>query len=189
MIDPVIFSIKILGIELALRWYGLILMTAALIGAWIAAREMKRRGGNPDWIWDGLPVILVSGVVGARLWYVLNATMGGSRYFLDSPMKVFAIPEGGLHIFGAFLFGGLAAYFYARSKKINLLMLLDSAAPALLIGQALARPANFINQELYGPPTTLPWGIQIAAENRIAPFNNLGEYPLEINPLPPNFCL
>jgi len=188
MIDPVIFTIKILGVELALRWYGLILMTAALIGSWIAASEVKRRGGNPDLVWDGLPIILVAGVVGARLWYVLNATLGGSRYFLDNPLKVLAIPEGGLHIFGAFLLGGLAAYFYARRKKIDLLMLLDSAAPALLIGQALARPANFINQELYGPPTDFPWGIPIAAENRIPPFNNLLEYPVETTRFHPTFA-
>jgi phosphatidylglycerol:prolipoprotein diacylglycerol transferase len=56
-------------------------------------------------------------------------------------------------------------------------MLLDSVAPYLLIGQALARPANFINQELYGPPTTLPWGIPIAANNRIPPYNDLIQYP------------
>ncbi len=186
--DPVIFSFKIFGIEFALRWYGLILMSAALIGTWIAARQVHRNGGNSEVIWDAMPIVLIAGVIGARLWYVINATMGGSRYFIDTPLKILAIPEGGLHIFGAFMLGGLAAYLYARNKKLDILMLLDSAAPALLIGQALARPANFINQELYGPPTDLPWGIPIRAESRIPPFNDLSLYPLETTRFHPTFA-
>ncbi len=103
-------------------------------------------------------------------------------------MKILAITEGGLHIFGAFLFGGLAAYFYARSKKVDIWLLLDSVAPALLIGQAMARPANFINQELYGPPTTLPWGIPISANHRMAPWNDLLLYPEETTRFHPTFA-
>jgi phosphatidylglycerol:prolipoprotein diacylglycerol transferase len=71
---------------------------------------------------------------------------------------------------------------------VNLVMLLDSVAPALLIGQALARPANFINQELYGPPTTLPWGIPISAERRLPPWNDLGQFPLETTRFHPTFA-
>lgn len=188
MIDPVIFTINLFGIQFSLRWYGLILMSAAVIGTWITARQLRRNGGNPDVIWDAMPIVLIMGVIGARLWYVLNATLGGSRYFIDAPLKILAIPEGGLHIFGAFLFGGLTAYLYARRKKLDILMLLDSAAPALLIGQAIARPANFINQELYGQPTNLPWGIPIAAENRIPPFDNLSLYPAESTRFHPTFA-
>jgi len=186
--DPVIFSFKIFGIEFALRWYGLILMSAALIGTWIAARQLRRNGGDAEVIWDAMPIVLIAGVIGARLWYVLNATVGGSRYFIENPLKILAIPEGGLHIFGAFILGGLAAYLYARSKKVDILMLLDSAAPALLIGQALARPANFINQELYGQPTSLPWGIPIQTESRIPPYNDLSLYPLESTRFHPTFA-
>jgi len=186
--DPVIFSFKIFGMELALRWYGLILMSAALFGTWIAARQVRRNGGDAEVIWDAMPAVLIAGVIGARLWYVLNATVGGSRYFIDNPLKILAIPEGGLHIFGAFILGGLAAYLYARSKKVDILMLLDSAAPALLIGQALARPANFINQELYGQPTDLPWGIPIQAESRIPPYNDLSLYPLDSARFHPTFA-
>jgi phosphatidylglycerol:prolipoprotein diacylglycerol transferase len=119
---------------------------------------------------------------------VLNATLGGSRYYLENPLKILAITEGGLHIFGAFLFGGLAAYFYARNKKVDIWLLLDSVAPALLIGQAIARPANFINQELYGPPTSLPWGIPISAEHRLAPWNDLALYPEETTRFHPTFA-
>ena len=188
MIDPIIFSFKVGSIEFALRWYGVLIMTAVLAASWLTAQQVRKRGGDPAVVWDGLVVILLSGIVGARLWYVLNATLGGSRYYLETPVKILAITEGGLHIFGAFLFGGLAAYFYARSKKVDIWLLLDSVAPALLIGQAMARPANFINQELYGPPTTLPWGISINANHRMAPWNDLLLYPEETTRFHPTFA-
>ncbi|MFM8321175.1 MAG: prolipoprotein diacylglyceryl transferase [Chloroflexota bacterium] len=188
MIDPVIFSFNIFGLTLALRWYGVLIMSAVLLGAWITSRQLARRGENPELVWDALLVVLVSGVIGARAWFVLNATLGGSRYYLDNPLKILAITEGGLHIFGAFLLGGLAAYLYARAKQLDILLLLDSAAPALLLGQAAARPANFINQELYGPPTDLPWGIPISAPHRLPPWNDLAQYPLETTRFHPTFA-
>jgi len=188
MIDPVLFSINLFGLQLTLRWYGLILMTAVVLGAWLTARQVRKRGGNPEIVWDALLVVLLAGIVGARLWYVLNATLGGNRYFLENPLKIFAITEGGLHIFGAFLLGGLAAYIYARRKEVDIWLLLDSVAPALLIGQAVARPANFINQELYGPPTALPWGITIQADHRLAPWSDLAQYPVETTRFHPTFA-
>lgn len=188
MIDPIIFSFKLGSFEFALRWYGVLIMLAVLVAAWLTAQQVRKRGADPAVVWDGLVVILISGILGARLWYVLNATLGGSRYYTENPLKILAITEGGLHIFGAFLFGGLAAYFYARSKKVDIWLLLDSVAPALLIGQAIARPANFINQELYGPPTTLPWGISIAAAHRLAPWNDLALYPEATTRFHPTFA-
>lgn len=188
MINPIIFSFKILGLEFALRWYGVIIMLAVVFVTWWTARRLSRLGGDPEMIWDALLVILVAGIVGARLWYVINATLGGSRYYLDNPLRIFNIPEGGLHIYGAFLLGGLAAYLYLRKKKGDFWMLLDAVAPGLLIGQAIGRLGNFINQELYGPPTSLPWGISIAAKNRIAPWNDLAAYPLETTRFHPTFA-
>jgi len=96
------------------------------------------------------------------------------------PSKRYAhiiIPEGGLHIYGAILFGGLAAYYYARRNNIDMWLVMDSVAPALLIGQAIARPANFINQELYGQPTTLPWGIPIEASHRLPQYSDMSLFP------------
>lgn len=188
MINPVIFSFKILSFEFALRWYGVIIMLAVVFVTWWTARRLSRLGGDPEMIWDALLVILIAGIVGARLWYVINATLGGSRYYLDNPLRIFNIPEGGLHIYGAFLLGGLAAYLYLRKKKGDFWMLLDAVAPGLLIGQAIGRLGNFINQELYGPPTSLPWGISIAAKNRMAPWNDLAAYPLETTRFHPTFA-
>jgi phosphatidylglycerol:prolipoprotein diacylglycerol transferase len=188
MVDPIIFSFDIGDFTFALRWYGVILMTAVVIGTWIADREFQRRGGKSEFVWDALIYVVPAGVIGARLWYVINTTLGGNRYFIENPGRIIAIPEGGLHIFGAIILGGAVAYWYARRQKIDMLMVLDSLAPSLLIAQALARPANFINQELYGPPTDLPWGIKISALNRIAPWNDLALYPEETTRFHPAFA-
>ncbi|MEA4908286.1 MAG: prolipoprotein diacylglyceryl transferase [Chloroflexi bacterium] len=188
MIDPILFTIQLGGFRLAVHWYGILVMTAILVATWLSTRELQRRGGDPEWIWDALPWILISGVVGARLWYVANNILGGGTRYLENPLSIFNIPEGGLHIFGGFLFGGGALLVYASRHKIDLWMFLDAIAPNLLIGQALARPANFINQELYGPPTSLPWGIPIDANYRIAPWNDLAQYPLDTTRFHPTFA-
>ena len=177
MIDPIIFTIRLGGFELPIRWYGVIIMTAVLVATWVATREIRRRGEDTEFVWDAMVWVLIAGIVGARLWYVINDILGGGSHFVQSPVRIFLIPEGGLHIYGAILFGGLAAYIYARRSHIDMWLILDSVAPGILIGQAIARPANFINQELYGPPTRLPWGLSIDAAHRIPPFNNLQLYP------------
>jgi phosphatidylglycerol:prolipoprotein diacylglycerol transferase len=173
MIDPVIFTIRIGGWEFPLRWYGVIVMIGVIVGSLIVERELRRRGENGDRIWDALIWVLPAGIIGARLWYVMNATLGGNRYYMENPIQIINIPQGGLHIFGGLLFGGLALLYYLRQNKLDPWIFLDAAGPAMLIGQAIGRIANFINQELYGPPTTLPWGIPISAEHRLPQFANL----------------
>ena len=84
--------------------------------------------------------------------------------------------------------GGVVAFFYFRHHKLDFRLLLDAVAPALLVGQALVRPANFINQELYGQPTELPWGIRIEALHRIAPWDNMLQYPYETTFFHPTFA-
>lgn len=188
MIDPIIFSFEIGSFEIAFRWYGVLVVLGVLVGAWLAEKELKFRGGKSDWIWDGLLWVLPAAIIGSRIWYVLNDIFGGGRSYIEDPIAVFRITDGGLHIFGAFVFGGLTAYLFARRKKIDMWILADAVAPALLVGQAVARPANYINQELYGPPTTMPWGIQIQEIKRIAPYNDLTLYPLESTRFHPTFA-
>ena len=188
MIDPVIFSFNIGSFVFALRWYGVLVMAGVSVGAWFASREVTWRGENGDSIWDALIWILPAGIVGARLWYVVNAIIGGNSYYLQNPIKIFYVWEGGLHFYGGLLFGAVAMFFYLRQYKMDIWLFLDAVAPMTLLGQAIARPANFINQELYGPPTTLPWGIPIAAAHRIAAYADLTKYPLETTRFHPVFA-
>ncbi|MDP2777503.1 MAG: prolipoprotein diacylglyceryl transferase, partial [Anaerolineales bacterium] len=188
MIDPVIFSFKLFNWEIVLRWYGVLVMLGAVAGAMWAEREIRRRGENGEVIWDAMVWVLPAGIIGARLWYVMNNILGGSTYYTDNPAKILNIPEGGLHFFGGLLFGVIAlAIFLQRSGK-DMWLFLDALAPATLLGQAIARPANFINQELYGQPTQLPWGISIEAGHRLAQFSDLSLFPVETTRFHPTFA-
>lgn len=193
LIDPVIFTIG----NFSLRWYGVIVMTGVIIGSLMVERTLKRYGENPDAIWDalvwwvsfgptiktpigsfrlGLPLgVLPMGIIGARLWYVANATLGGSRLYVEDPSQIYKIWEGGLHIYGALVLGAVTLILFLKRRNLDPWLFLDAAGPALLVGQAIGRVANFINQELYGPPTTLPWGIPIDRLHRLPQFAALPE--------------
>lgn len=188
MIDPVIFTIRLFGLEFPLRWYGVIVMVGVIVGSMIVEREIRRRGENGDRIWDALIWVLPIGIIGARLWFVLNATIGGNRFYIENPASIIRIWEGGLHIFGGFLLGAIALLWYLRQNKLDPWLFLDSAGPAVLIGQGMGRIANFINQELYGPPTNLPWGIPIQAEHRLAQYRDLNLFPVETTRFHPTFA-
>ncbi|NWG05807.1 MAG: prolipoprotein diacylglyceryl transferase [Chloroflexi bacterium] len=188
MIDPVIFTIRLFGFEWPVRWYGVIVMVGIIVGSLIVERQLKRRGENSELIWDALVWILIPGIIGARLWFVMNATLGGDPAYSQNPSEIFRIWNGGLHIFGGLLFGGIALLTYLRWNKLDAWLFLDLAGPAMLIGQAIGRIANFINQELYGPPTTLPWGIKIDANHRLAEFADLNKYPVETTRFHPTFA-
>lgn len=170
---------------LYLRFYGLILVTGAFVAAYLASLEAKRRGYNPDQVWDGMFWVLVGGIVGARLWHIFtpppsmveqglttatylnltnvtHLTVPLINQTIPIPLAL-AVWEGGLGIPGAVAGGMLAMYFYTRSLKVSFAEWADFVAPAVALGQAIGRWGNFVNQELYGQPTTLPWGITIDA--------------------------
>jgi len=188
MIDPVIFSFKLIYWTITLRWYGVLVMLGAVAGAWWAEREIRRRGENGEVIWDAMVWVLPIGIIGARLWYVVNNILSGSTYYTDNPIKIINIPEGGLHFFGGLLFGVITLYFFLKAKGLDTWLFLDALAPATLLGQALARPANFINQELYGQPTSLPWGIKILAEHRLPQYADLNQFPVDGTRFHPTFA-
>src|SRR5215213_9272277 len=188
MIDPVIFTIRIGNLQFPLRWYGVIVMIGVIVGSLIVERGLRLRGENGDRIWDALIWILPAGIIGARLWYVINATLGGNRYYIENPVQIINIPQGGLHIFGGFVLGTASLLYYLRQNKLDPWLFLDAAGPAALIGQGIGRLANFINQELYGPPTTLPWGIPISAEHRLTQYRDLSLFPVETTRFHPTFA-
>lgn len=175
-VDPTIVEIG----SFALRWYGLLMATAVLTGAWIASREIARRGKNPDDFWDMLIWVLIPAFIGARLYYVFiqsPRSAEGIGYYLSNPGKILQIWGGGIHIFGAFIFGGIALWLFTKIRRLPTLIYLDAAAVGLPLAQAIGRWGNFINQELYGPPTTLSLGLRIDPPHRIAPYNDLATYP------------
>jgi phosphatidylglycerol:prolipoprotein diacylglycerol transferase len=177
MIDPVIFTINFGNFQFSLHWYGVLVMISVLVGEWIAERQMRRQGESPEHLWEGLIWAIPTAVVGARLWYVINDILGGGTWYTSAPVRILHIWEGGLHFYGAVLAGALAFYIYARRNKVDILLILDVVAPSLLIGQGIARFGNYINQELYGPPTDLPWGIPIAPPQRTPPWHDLVAFP------------
>ncbi|MFL7813927.1 MAG: prolipoprotein diacylglyceryl transferase [Anaerolineales bacterium] len=184
--DPIIFTIP--GTNLSLHWYGVIMAVGIIIAGLVAEWGVRQRGEDGEKIWELLIWGVPFGIVGARLWYVANDILGGGRYYLDNPLQIINLPQGGLHFYGAVLFGALGAYIYVKKNQLDFRIFLDAAAPALLIGQALVRPANFINQELYGQPTTLPWGIRIEELHRIAPWRNMYQFPYETTYFHPTFA-
>jgi phosphatidylglycerol:prolipoprotein diacylglycerol transferase len=187
MINPVIYTLHLFGRDIPLRWYGVIVMIGVVVGSLIVERELKRRGEKSDIIWDALIWVLPAGIIGARLWYVINAELGGNTTYSQDPASIFRVWEGGLHIFGGFLFGAIALILYLRLNKLDPWLFLDAAGPAALVGQGIGRLANFINQELYGPPTNLPWGIPIQAEHRL-PQYPASQFPVETTRFHPTFA-
>ena len=184
--DPIIFTIP--GTNISLHWYGLIMAVGIILAGLVAEWGVRQRGEDGEHIWELLIWAVPFGIIGARLWYVVNDMAGGGRYYIENPLQIINLPQGGLHFYGAVLFGAIGALIFVRRNKLDFRVFLDAAAPALLIGQALVRPANFINQELYGQPTDLPWGIRIDAFHRIAPWDNMLQYPYETTFFHPAFA-
>ena len=167
---------------LTIRYYALIILAGALLGAWLASVEAKRRGKDGNLVWDILPWLLVDGIIGARLWHVFtpsasNVAMGlTTKYYLTHPLQILMIWNGGLGIPGAVIGGALALWIYCRATKQKFLEWADIIAPGLLIGQAIGRWGNFINQELYGSPSNLPWAITIDPRYRLPGFETVAKY-------------
>jgi phosphatidylglycerol:prolipoprotein diacylglycerol transferase len=170
-------SIDAYGIHLGplyFRYYGLIIMSGALAATYLVRWLLRRRGDqDPEVVWDALLWVLVGGIVGARLYHVLApaASTGMTTVdYLTHPFDLLDTRQGGLGIPGAVAGGVLALAIYARRRKLDFTALLDATAPAVALGQAIGRWGNYVNQELYGPPTDVPWGIFIRPENRLPGF-------------------
>ena len=176
--DPVAFTIPI-GDGFAIYWYGILITIGIAIGAIWAGREVEKRNGDPDTFYNGLLIVVIAGYLFARLWYVTQDVLagGGARY--DSLIDVLNIRSGGANILGGFVGAALVGAWYIRRKRLNFWTYADVAGPALLIAQALGRWGNFINQELYGPPTELPWGILIDPAYRLPQYADLNQFPVE----------
>ena len=167
---------------LYVRFYGIILMLGVVAAAYLADREAGRLKQNREFLWDSLIWLLIGGVLGARIWHIFTPPPSmveaglTTQYYLTHPLDAFAIWRGGLGIPGAVIGGGLALYWYAKRHRQKFLVWTDIIAPGLALGQAIGRWGNFINQELYGAPTDLPWKIFIAPAYRLPEFADQAYY-------------
>ncbi len=161
------------------RYYGIILMLGAVAGAFLAARQAKRKGYSPDIVWDLMIYLLIGGIIGARVWHLLTPPPSSgitAAWYFTHPLDALNIRKGGLGIPGAVIGGLIVMYFYARRHHLNFWHWVDIAAPALALGQAIGRWGNYVNQELYGAPTDLPWRIYIDPNHRLQGFENVSYY-------------
>ena len=164
--SPVIFEVG----PFALRYYGLCIAIGVAVATWLTARELTRKGYDGALALDALFFVVPLGLIGARVYHVItdyDLYDGNPHPFFPG---VFEIWNGGLGIYGAVLGGFLGLLLFARIRGINPLVLADAAAPGLILAQAIGRWGNYFNQELFGRPSSLPWAIEIAPENRPSGF-------------------
>lgn len=165
---------------LTIHYYGIIIMLGAVAAAFLADWRAKKHGQDSDLIWDMLPWLLIAGIIGARLWHVFtppaSMLIDGKNPYWIHPLDILFIWRGGLGIPGAVMGGALALYIYARVKKINFGMWVDMIAPGLALAQAIGRWGNFVNQEVYGLPSNLPWAITIDPAHRLPGYENVARY-------------
>ena len=164
---------------LKIYFYGIIIMIGVLAAVWIAVVESKRRELDSEIVWDMVPWLLILGIVGARLWHVFtpSQSMGvGPEYYFSHPLEILNTRNGGLGIPGAII-GGIAALFiYTKRKGLKFLTWADIIIPGVALAQAIGRWGNFFNQELYGPPTNLPWGITIDLAHRLPGYEGFSTF-------------
>jgi len=147
---------------LTIRWYGLLIATAVLVGVTLSQYLAKRRRVNPELLGDLVIWLVIGAIPAARLYYVL---FEWSEY-AHHPARIFAIWQGGIAIHGAIIGGVVAALLFARLKQVSFWQLADLVAPSLILGQALGRWGNFFNSEAFGRPTDLPWKLYIPLDRR-----------------------
>ncbi len=161
------------GREMRIYYYGILITLGVFAAAMLGSSEAKRRGLNPETIWDALFWVVVAGIVGARLWHIFTPPPSmveigiTTEYYLTHPLEAINLRNGGLGIPGAVLGGALGLWLYCRKKKISFLTWADMVVPGLALAQAIGRMGNYFNQEVYGLPTNLPWKIYIDPLHRV----------------------
>lgn len=172
--DPFLINTVIFGVPLVVRWYGVLIVSGALLAGYVAAHRAQARGEDPEHVWNLLLLGMVLGILGARLYYV---AFEWPRFAGRSLLEILNPATGGLAIHGALIGAIAAALIYTRWKRLSLLRWVDICMPPFMLAQAVGRWGNFFNQEAYGRPTDLGFGVLIDEANRLPPFDNMAEYP------------
>lgn len=165
----------------AIGWYPLAYIVAIAVMLVVTQRELARRGIDPSHFANGMIFVGALALMGARLYHVVDEW----HLYAADPLRIVLPPYAGLGLYGGVAGAALGIVLYARWKRVPVRLGLDAVIPGTLFAQGIARWGNFFNQELYGPPTELPWGIAIECEHRVAnypcslfPFETTGFHPL-----------
>ncbi|QNN53054.1 prolipoprotein diacylglyceryl transferase [Nocardioides mesophilus] len=152
---------------LPIRAYALCIILGVVVAVWLGEKRWVARGGRPGQVSDIAVWAVPFGLVGGRLYHVITDY---KLYFGEGrdPIRALYVWQGGLGIWGAVALGAVGAYIGCRQQKVRFLTFGDAIAPGIIIAQAIGRWGNWFNQELYGRPTTLPWGLEIDPEHRVA---------------------
>ena len=154
-LDHVGKSISIFGFSIA--YYGIVIVTGMMIAIWIAQREAKRTGQNPEQYLDLAMIGIAAGILGARIYYVIFAW----DYYKDDLLSIFNIRQGGLAIYGGIIGACIAVVIYSRKKKQNFSLLMDTASMSIVFGQIMGRWGNFFNREAFGDYTNNLFAMQL----------------------------
>jgi phosphatidylglycerol---prolipoprotein diacylglyceryl transferase len=154
---------------LQIRWYGILMATAILVGFWLANRRAVQEGLPADQILRAAQWAVVAGLVGARLYEVAF----NWDYYGRFPEKIVAVWEGGLAMHGGLIAGPLVGAWLARRWRVPVRRALDVIAPSMVLGQAIGRWGNFFNEEAFGAPTDLPWKLYISPPHRPPEFRSV----------------
>ena len=151
--DRVAFTV--FGIDV--MWYGILMATGMIFGTLIALKEAKRVGIKEDNILDLAIIAIPSGLIGARLYYVIF----NWEYYFNNPLQILNFRGGGMAIHGALIGGIFAGYLFSKYRKLSFFKLADTVMLGMPLAQSIGRWGNFINKEAHGGPTDLPWGIMV----------------------------
>lgn len=154
-LDHVGKNISIFGFSIA--YYGIVIVTGMMIAIWIAQREAKRTGQDPEQYLDLAMIGIAAGILGARIYYVIFAW----DYYKDDLLSIFNIRQGGLAIYGGIIGACIAVVIYSRKKKQNFSLLMDTASMSIVFGQIMGRWGNFFNREAFGDYTNNLFAMQL----------------------------
>jgi prolipoprotein diacylglyceryl transferase len=158
-----------------LRAYALCIIAGIIAAIWISERRWVARGGRRGTVSDIAVWAVIFGLIGGRLYHVITDNELYFRAGRD-PWRAFYVWEGGLGIWGAIALGGVGAWIGCRRRGIKLPPFADACAPGIAVAQAIGRWGNYWNQELFGRPTTLPWGLEIDVGNRPAGYEQFSTF-------------
>jgi phosphatidylglycerol:prolipoprotein diacylglycerol transferase len=179
--DPIAFRIGAFPVH----WYGICYAVGLVAVYLLLVREARRRGEDPELVGNGLIIVAIAALIGGRLYHVIDQWALYKDDLITAILPITRQANGsygfagfsGLGVPGGIITGTIAAWVLTRRWRVSFWTWADIVAPGLFVMQAIGRIGNFFNQELYGPPTTLPWGIAIDCEHRVA------AYPCDVFPL------